>query len=512
MRACSHCATAPTASRRRARPPTAATPTATSLRAPAPQASRPSATTRPTGRCARAWTTYAYDNARRLTEVWNRAASGATISRHTYVLNARGERTRADEVLPVLSQPLLAQTSRSTSYSYDALSRLVNAVDPDVSTTYAYDPVGNRTRRTRATASVTETLDYPYDRADRIQSAGGRLYTVDANGNIVSRSGPLGSDTFSYDQANRLVRSSLAGTDVVSYSYDGDGNRRSKGVVVGLGYTLDVNRALPVVVTDVENKYVWGASLTHARGPLGSVTVEGNTVPLQLGVVHADGLGSVRALTSEDGSVFQTYRTDEFGVPILTDSLGASLQPFQFFGEQRDIETGFVYLRSRYYVPEIGRFLTRDRSAGFRRLPVSLNRYTYAWNDPVKYRDPSGFGPGSATEDDAAQLDAGPGGDVVVPISPVPSPSSVELAWSCFEATEVAIITVGTGTALIALGAGGLAGSGPLAATGGGAVVAVGLAVASLEAIFAGVVSVAGGVYFFGSTCAIPAYERLTAS
>src|SRR6266508_6515642 len=296
MRACSHCATAPTASRRRARPPTAATPTATSLRAPAPQASRPSATTRPTGRCARAWTTYAYDNARRLTEVWNRAASGATISRHTYVLNARGERTRADEVLPVLSQPLLAQTSRSTSYSYDALSRLVNAVDPDVSTTYAYDPVGNRTRRTRATASVTETLDYPYDRADRIQSAGGRLYTVDANGNIVSRSGPLGSDTFAYDRANRLVRSSLAGVDVVTYSYDGDGNRRSKGILLGLvGYALDVARPLPVVVADDERKYVWGSGLTHGRGLLGSVTSEGITRPVELSVFHADGLGSVRA-------------------------------------------------------------------------------------------------------------------------------------------------------------------------------------------------------------------------
>src|SRR6266508_4455151 len=408
MRACSHCATAPTASRRRARPPTAATPTATSLRAPAPQASRPSATTRPTGRCARAWTTYAYDNARRLTEVWNRAASGATISRHTYVLNARGERTRADEVLPVLSQPLLAQTSRSTSYSYDALSRLVNAVDPDVSTTYAYDPVGNRTRRTRATASVTETLDYPYDRADRIQSAGGRLYTVDANGNIVSRSGPLGSDTFSYDQANRLVRSSLAGTDVVSYSYDGDGNRRSKGVVVGLGYTLDVNRALPVVVTDVENKYVGGASLIHARGPLGSVIVEGNTVPLQLGVVHADGLGSVRALTSEDGSVFQTYRTDEFGVPITTDSLGASLQPFQFTGEQRDLETGFVYLRARYYAPDIGRFMTRDRWPGIRNVPLTLNRDSYVGNNPVRFVDASGYLFADGSSADRSRLDAGP--------------------------------------------------------------------------------------------------------
>ncbi len=194
----------------------------------------------------------------------------------------------------------------------------------------------------------------------------------------------------------------------MSYSYDGDGNRRSKGVVVGLGYTLDVNRALPVVVTDVENKYVWGASLTHARGPLGSVTVEGNTVPLQLGVVHADGLGSVRALTSEDGSVFQTYRTDEFGVPITTDSLGASLQPFQFTGEQRDLETGFVYLRARYYAPDIGRFMTRDRWPGIRNVPLTLNRDSYVGNNPVRFVDASGYLFADGSSADRSRLDAGP--------------------------------------------------------------------------------------------------------
>jgi len=342
--------------------------------------------------------------------VWNRAASGATISRHTYVLNARGERTRADEVLPVLSQPLLAQTSRSTSYSYDALSRLVNAVDPDVSTTYAYDPVGNRTRRTRATASGTETLDYRYDRADRIQSAGGRLYTVDANGNIVSRSGPLGSDTFAYDQANRLVRSSLAGVDVVTYSYDGDGNRRSKGILLGLvGYALDVARPLPVVVADDERKYVWGSGLTHGRGLLGSVTSEGITRPVELSVFHADGLGSVRALTADDGTVFQTYRADEFGVPVAADSLGTSLQPFQYTGEQRDLETGFIYLRARYYAPEIGRLVTRDRWPGVAARPLTLNRSTYAANNPLRYRDPSGLAASSFENAlDFAMLDVGP--------------------------------------------------------------------------------------------------------
>ncbi len=228
------------------------------------------------------------------------------------------------------------------------------------------------------------------DCADSIQAAGAATYGSDANGNVTARTGAAGLTTFGYDQANRLVRSSLAGVDVVRYSYDGDGNRRSKGILLGLGYTLDVNRPLPVVLGDTATSYVWGASLTNARGLLGSVTVEWNRVPLQLAVLHADGLGSVRALTSEDGSVFQTYRTDEFGVPVTTDSLGASIQPFQFTGEQRDLETGFIYLRARYYAPEIGRLLTRDRWPGVAARPLTLNRFTYAADNPVRYRDPSG--------------------------------------------------------------------------------------------------------------------------
>jgi len=89
------------------------------------------------------------------------------------------------------------------------------------------------------------------------------------------------------------------------------------------------------------------------------------------------------------------------------------------------------------------------------------------------------------------------------------SPQLDKVFWGCVEAIEVTVITVGVRTSLIALGAGGLAGSGPLAATGVGAVIAIPAAVLSVEAMFTGAVSVAGGVYVFGSTCALPVYGAL---
>jgi RHS repeat-associated protein len=86
--------------------------------------------------------------------------------------------------------------------------------------------------------------------------------------------------------------------------------------------------------------------------------------------------------------VVQTYQTDEFGVPTVTQ--GAGGQPFQYTGEQRDGESGFVYLRARVYNPATGPFLSRDSLDGDEDNPLSLHRYTYVMGNPMKLVDPSG--------------------------------------------------------------------------------------------------------------------------
>jgi len=87
--------------------------------------------------------------------------------------------------------------------------------------------------------------------------------------------------------------------------------------------------------------------------------------------------------------VAQTYQTDEFGNPTLTQ--GTSAQPFRFAGEQRDPETSFVDLRARYYAPSLGRFLSRDLLPGIPGSPLSLDRYIYAEANPTIFSDPSGL-------------------------------------------------------------------------------------------------------------------------
>ena len=51
-----------------------------------------------------------------------------------------------------------------------------------------------------------------------------------------------------------------------------------------------------------------------------------------------------------------------------------------------------IYLRARYYNPQIGRFTSLDIEEGEISNPLDMNRYVYCRNNPIKYVDPSGEG------------------------------------------------------------------------------------------------------------------------
>jgi RHS repeat-associated protein len=138
---------------------------------------------------------------------------------------------------------------------------------------------------------------------------------------------------------------------------------------------------------------------------------------------HADALGSVAALADSSGNVVRSYAYDSWGRPQGTEASGPA-NPFLFAGREYDVETGLYYLRARYYDPVVGRFISsdpldiagllltsQDPAAGFALLPASasilasdsgsaplrapqqLNPYSYALNNPVALRDPSGLEP-----------------------------------------------------------------------------------------------------------------------
>jgi RHS repeat-associated protein len=63
----------------------------------------------------------------------------------------------------------------------------------------------------------------------------------------------------------------------------------------------------------------------------------------------------------------------------------------QYNGRVFDPGTDFHDYGARLYWPAIGRFVSADPLPGDPRHPVSINRYAYVMNNPLKYVDPSGL-------------------------------------------------------------------------------------------------------------------------
>jgi RHS repeat-associated protein len=81
------------------------------------------------------------------------------------------------------------------------------------------------------------------------------------------------------------------------------------------------------------------------------------------------------------------------------------IQPFRYRGYVYDVETGWYYLKSRYYDPEVGRFLSADALLSTGQGILGYNMYAYCLNDPVRLVDYDGLKPGDtfATIDEAAK-------------------------------------------------------------------------------------------------------------
>ena len=103
---------------------------------------------------------------------------------------------------------------------------------------------------------------------------------------------------------------------------------------------------------------------------------------------HFDGLGSTIAMTNASGSIVNKYAYDEYG-NVLASVEGVS-NPFKYVGRYGIMhdDTGLLYMRARYYDPEVGRFISRD-PIGF--AGGDINLYAYVAANPVTWVDPLGL-------------------------------------------------------------------------------------------------------------------------
>lgn len=306
------------------------------------------------------------------------------------------------------------------SYNYDkdknvlSLSQLASDRKEINSFGYTYDNNGNQLSKTENGL----TINYAYDKLNRLITAGTDSFTYDNAGNRKTWNKQNETITYGYDQNNRLTTLTSSKTGSIVYSYDKNGNQLTSSD--GNTYTYDgFNQLKSVTLANgqwMENEYdAFGlraavyengtrSNFTYDRGNI--ITEEngsGNLVSRSIRgiqiVAKENSVGSisyylnnahgdVSKIVNDNGEVLNSYEYDAFG---NTSNYTEKIQNrFQYAGEQYDKVTGQYYLRARFYDPTIGRFVTEDTYRGQLNDTMSLNLYTYCQNNPIIYIDPSG--------------------------------------------------------------------------------------------------------------------------
>ena len=289
------------------------------------------------------------------------------------------------------------------TYQYDELNELIRENNGVLGTTvlYTYDAGGNMTSRktydytegTLQTIKKNETFTYRSDGwKDQILSWNGYRYTYDAGGNpTLLRGVPL-----TWGEGRRLKKVSLSwGT--VDFAYDSDGKRVKKisgntetkyyyngSILSGLVKTTTGNTG----TTKTTVQFVY-----DAEGKPFMLRFNGKTDYFYL----YNGLGDVVGLVDSSNQVVVRYQYNSWGkVTSTQDTSGvslATLNPFRYRKYVYDPETGLYCLGSRYYDPEVGRFVNADDTDVIFAKPQELgskNLYAYCDNNPVAREDYAG--------------------------------------------------------------------------------------------------------------------------
>ena len=188
-----------------------------------------------------------------------------------------------------------------------------------------------------------------------------------------------GTLTCTYDPANRLVS---AGGHAYTYNAD-DVRIRNVCADANTTYTYDTNRKLSRLLQKTTNgittKYVYGRGLI------------GEEKQGCFKTYHFDCRGSTVALTDASGAITDTFQYDTYGK--LLSRTGSSFVIFGYNGRDGVVtdKNGLIYMRARYYSPEMKRFINADIIPGKLSNAITLNRFAYANGNPVSFVDPFGL-------------------------------------------------------------------------------------------------------------------------
>ena len=303
----------------------------------------------------------------------NRKANGTSINSYTYTYDNTGNITAISG-------------STSASYTYDAQGQLLTETYGGKTYTYTYDTYGN----IRSVSDGTTTKVYSYGDSswlDLLTAYDGQSISYDSIGNPTSW---YDGTTFTWSNGRRLTSAVNSSTGLNnSYTYDMDGLRLTK------------------TVGSVEHKYVWQGSKLVAEyfgGTEFEFFYDENGAPYAFSYkatasatpvmyYYVTNLqGDVVSILNASGTSVAEYSYNAWGKVLSATGTMAAINPIRYRGYYFDSDSGLYYLKSRYYDPNLQRFINSDGQLAKEDF-VGANLFAYCLNNPVNLSDEAGAWP-----------------------------------------------------------------------------------------------------------------------
>ena len=300
--------------------------------------------------------------------------------------------------------------SEKYSYVYDSANQLVrenlyygSGNSSNATITYEYDIWGNLLNKkiyaytVGTLGTARETVPYAYTNSawkDQLTSYDGESITYDASGNPTNYLGATlvweGQRLKSYTP--KAASSGRSNSYVYSYDENGIRTRKTIGSTVTDYYYNGTLLMGTVKTTTNSNGSTTTSKLRFsydANGKVVAVNYNGNYY-YYLRNAQSD----IVKLIDKTGATVVEYTYDSWGKLLSTSgSLASTLgknNPFRYRGYVYDEETGFYYLQSRYYNPEVGRFISSDVLLSTGQGVIGHNAYAYCGNNPASRIDTEG--------------------------------------------------------------------------------------------------------------------------
>ena len=273
------------------------------------------------------------------------------------------------------------------AYTYDALGQLIRVVDGQKGATweYTYDQGGNiLSKKKYVNGELDESKTFTYGNAnwrDQLTAVNGVGITYDAIGN------PLNDGTWTYTWQNgRQLKKMQKSGETVEFVYNENGLRVQKTATsTGVTkYTLHGKNIVHMTQGSNELHFFYDAQNNPA-------VVVYNGVPYS----YVKNLqGDIVGILDSNKNVVVSYVYDAWGRPIsclgtMANTLG-KINPFRYRGYVYDEETELYYLQSRYYAPNLCRFVNSDTLICELIAIGAHNIYAYCNNNPIPRSDVSG--------------------------------------------------------------------------------------------------------------------------